>query len=110
VETDLRLYLACMPAQREHPTLRVLFELPSPRAGDAGEASAGYQDHERSMARLGGSGSSGHYAWAVNGVATPVPYISVGWPRLTEFRLSARSCSRRCSPDLKHTGNRRSRR
>jgi hypothetical protein len=39
-----------------------------------GEASAGYQDHERSMARLGGSGSSGHYAWAVNGVATPGPY------------------------------------
>jgi hypothetical protein len=35
VETDLRLYLACMPAQREHPTLRVLSELPSPRAGDA---------------------------------------------------------------------------
>ena len=29
METDLRRYLACMPALREHLTLRVLSELPS---------------------------------------------------------------------------------
>jgi hypothetical protein len=74
VETDLRLYLACMPVQREHPTLGWLSELPSPlERVTPGEASAGYQDHERLMARLGGSGSSGlrisgfaavHPSWA----------------------------------------------
>ena len=59
METDLRRYLACMPALRVHLTLRVLSELPSLlEQVTPGEASAGYQNHERSMARLGGSGSS----------------------------------------------------
>jgi hypothetical protein len=59
VETDLRLYLACMPVQREDPTLRVAIGTPlTPRAGEAVEASAGHQDHERLMASLGGSSSS----------------------------------------------------
>jgi hypothetical protein len=41
-----------------------------------------------------------------NGHASPVSRSYR--PRLTEFRLSARSSSRRSSPDLKHTGNPRS--
>jgi hypothetical protein len=45
VETDLRLYVACMPVQREHPTLRVAIGTPlTPRAGDS-RRKAGTHEH-----------------------------------------------------------------